>query len=465
MMLPRTLFGRTALVIASASFAFQLFTIGVVTWFALMPLGQRATSDFAALMVDTARSWAAEPAAERPWIQERIHREHRLQVQDPPGNVQGFTRRLPYFGLLEAALGARIGQRVELRASHSDDGEQWYWADVPADGQTVRIGFPASRVDVQPWLAMLLILSVGTVVALVTSAWLAHRLIGPLTRMAGAAQGIGQGRRPDPLPETGPTEIATLAREFNRMGEQVQELLANRTTLLAGISHDLRTPLARISLALGMLSEKPERELFDRVMRDVDGMNELIARCLEVGRDFAEQDTVDFDLCDLLAEVAGEHAHAGATIHGRKGPQCRVRARPLALERILSNLVDNALRYGGGQPVDLEYRLVDGRVDICVLDRGPGLPDEEREAVFRPFYRLEPSRSSSTGGSGLGLAIVRQLANANGWSVDLAPREGGGTAACVRVPLADRISESCGLAHFTPADASTTMHSNDRPSR
>jgi two-component system osmolarity sensor histidine kinase EnvZ len=200
-------------------------------------------------------------------------------------------------------------------------------------------------------------------------------------------------------------------------------------------------------------------------MRDVDGMNELIARCLEVGRDFAEQDTVDFDLCDLLAEVAGERAHAGAEIHGRKGPQCRVRARPLALKRILSNLVDNALRYGGGQPVELEYRLVDGRVDICVLDRGPGLPDEEREAVFRPFYRLEPSRSSSTGGSGLGLAIVRQLANANGWSVDLAPREGGGTAACVRVPLADRISEAVGLAHFPPADASTTMQSNDRPSR
>ncbi len=448
---PRTLFGRTALVIAMVSFAFQVFTIAVITWFALMPLGRNATSDLAALMIDTARSWTSEPPAERIWLQERIHRVHRLQVQDPPGAVTDFPRHLPYFHLLETALGTRAGRRVELRASRADDGEEWYWADLPADGATVRVGFPASRVDVQPWLAMLLILSVGTLVALITSAWLARWLIAPLSRLALAAQGIGQGRRPDPLPEAGPSELATLAREFNRMGEQVQELLANRTTLLVGISHDLRTPLARISLALGMLSEKHERDLFDRVMRDVEGMNQLIARCLEVGRDFAEQDSVDFDLCDLLAEVAGEQAHSGAEIRGHKGPDCRVRARPLALKRILSNLVDNARRYGAGQPIDIEYRLVDGRVDICVLDRGPGLPDEERDAVFRPFYRLEPSRSSSTGGSGLGLAIVRQLANANGWVVDLTPREGGGTAACVRVPLTDAST----LAASAPRPAGT----------
>src|SRR5690606_10411508 len=389
------------------------------------------------------------------------HRVHRLQVQDPPGAVGAFPRQLPYFRLLETALGARAGQRVDLRASSADDGEQWYWADLPADDGVVRVGFPASRVDGRPWPAMVLILSVGSVVALVTSAWLARWLIAPLARLASATQRIGEGRRPEPLVESGPIELATLAREFNRMGEQVQELLANRTTLLAGISHDLRTPLARISLALGMLSEKPERELFERVMRDVDAMNELIARCLEVGRDFAEQESTEFDLCALLAEVAGEHAQGGADIRGRKGPDCTVRAKPLALKRILSNLVDNALRYGGDQPIDIEYRLVDGRVDICVLDRGPGIPESEREAVFRPFHRLEPSRSSRTGGSGLGLAIVRQLASANGWIVDLAPREGGGTAACVRVPLAD----TQGLAHFPPAGASTTMRGNDRPSR
>ncbi len=433
MIFPRTLFGRTALVIALVSFAFQLFTIAVITAFALIPLGRHATSDFAALLVDTAQEWHAEPVGERPWLQERIGRLNRIQVQDPPGETHGFVRLLPYFHLLETSLSARVGKSVSIAAGPGEDGAEWYWADIPVSNTTVRVGFPASRIDVQPWFAMLLIFLVGTVVTLITSAGLARLLIGPLSRLVSATQRIGQGRRPESLAETGPTELATLAREFNRMGVQVEELLANRTTLLAGISHDLRTPLARIQLALGMLSEKPDRDLLDRVLRDVEGMNELIGRCLEVSRDFAEQETVDMNLCDLLAEVATEFMQAGAVIRGNKGPDCRIRVRPLSLKRILVNLIDNAVRYGGGEPVDIEYEIVDGRIEIRVLDRGPGIPAGEREAVFRPFYRLEPSRSSRTGGSGLGLAIVRQLANANGWNVTLAERPGGGTVASLHI--------------------------------
>jgi two-component system osmolarity sensor histidine kinase EnvZ len=434
-MLPRSLFGRTALVIVLVSFVFQLFTIAVATYFALMPLGRHATRDLAALMIDTAQAWQTTPVAERPGLQDRIGRLHRLQVQDPSGEAESFARMLPYFRLLETFLSARAGEVVELRTSRSEDGTQWYWADLPVAGSKVRVGFPASRVDVQPWLAMLLIFSVGALVTLITSAWLARWLIAPLSRLAAATQRIGQGRRPESLAETGPTELATLAREFNRMGEQVEELLANRTTLLAGISHDLRTPLARIRLALGMLSENPAPDLFERVLRDVDGMNDLIARCLEVSRDFAEQDSVELDLCELLAGVAAEYARSGVELRGRKGADCRLCVRPLALKRIVSNLVDNAVRYGAGEPIDIEYRVADGLVEICILDRGPGIPEHELEAVFRPFYRIEPSRSSRTGGSGLGLAIVRQLATANQWSVELAARPGGGTAACVRIPL------------------------------
>ncbi len=435
MTIPRTLFGRTALVIALVSFAFQLFTIAVITTFALVPLGRHATGDFAALLVDSAAGWHEQAVADRQRFQERIGRLHRIRVQDPPGETRDFMRLLPYFHFLEAALSARAGQRVSLAAGAGEDGELWYWADIPVSGTAVRVGFPASRVDVQPWLAMLLILSVGTFVTLVTSYWLARWLIAPLSQMAGATQRIGQGRKPEPLAESGPAELATLAREFNRMGVQVEELLANRTTLLAGISHDLRTPLARIRLALGMLAEKPDRDLIERLMRDVDSMNELIGRCLEVSRDFAEQESVEIDLGGLLADVAAEFAHTGVAIRGHNGPDCRLRVRPSALRRILANMVDNAVRYGAGQPIDVEYCIELDRVVICVLDRGPGIPETEREAVFRPFYRLEPSRSSRTGGSGLGLAIVRQLADANGWRVELNERAGGGTAACVCVPL------------------------------
>ncbi len=437
MMRPRTLFGRTALVIALVSFAFQVFTIAVISYFALVPLGRHATDDLAALMIAAARDWQAEAPDGRWQLQERIGRLHRLQVQHPPGELSAMNYMLPYFRLLESALSARSGRPVILGASRGAQGESWYWADLPAGGESVRVGFPASRVTVQPSLALLIILLVGAAVTLVTSAGLARWLMAPLSRLAAAAQRVGQGWRPEPLPQTGPAELAALAHEFNRMAEQVEELLANRTTLLAGISHDLRTPLARIRLALGMLSEKPERDLLERAMLDVDGMNDLIARCLEVSRDFSEQDAARIDLCDLLAEVTAEYARGGAEIRGQPGPDCHLRVRPLALKRIMTNLVDNALRYGGGQAIDIEYRIADGRVEICVLDRGPGIPEAEREAVFRPFYRLEPSRSSRTGGSGLGLAIVRQLARANGWTVDLAPRPGGGTAACVRVPLGD----------------------------
>jgi two-component system osmolarity sensor histidine kinase EnvZ len=437
MMAPRTLFGRTALVIALVSLAFQVFTLAVITYFALIPLGRDATDDVAALMLGTAQAWHSAPSAERPQLRERIDRLHRLQVQDPLREASEFSSLLPYFRLLESALGTRSGQPVALLSSRAESGELWYWADLPTAGAKVRIGFPASRVAVQPSLALLLILSVGALVTLVTSAWLAHRLIAPLSRLSAATQRIGQGQRLEPLPETGPAELATLAREFNRMGEQVEELLTNRTTLLAGISHDLRTPLSRIQLALGMLSEKPDKGLLERVLHDVEGMNDLIGRCLEVSRDFAEKESVELDLCDLLAGVAMEFADTGAEIRGHKGPDCRLRVRPLALKRILSNLVDNAQRYGCGQAIDIEYRMSEHCVEIFVLDRGPGIAEGEREKVFQPFYRLEPSRSSRTGGSGLGLAIVRQLATANGWTVELAARPDGGTVACVRVPLED----------------------------
>lgn len=440
-MLPHSLFGRTALVIALVSIAFQTFTIAVIMHFALVPLGRHATEDFASLLMGVSESWQAAPPAQRSQMLERMGKLHRLHVQDPPATETSLVPRpaylLPYFSFLESALSQRIGRNIVLQQANGPDGTPWYWVDMPAGDGIVRIGFPPGRISVQPSLALLIILATGIVVTLLTSAWLAHWLTRPLSRLAKATQDIGKGHRPAALPESGPTELASLAREFNRMGEEVETLLTNRTTLLAGISHDLRSPLARIRLALGMLTERSAADLVERITQDVENMNLLISRCLEVGRDFAERDSAEIDLCELLASITREYASA-AEVRGRKGGDCRLRVRPMALRRILSNLIDNAARYGEGAPIDIEYEVEGKWVEIRVLDRGPGIPDDEREAVFQPFHRLDPSRCSHTGGSGLGLAIVRQIAIANGWSVTLDGRSGGGTIARVRLPLEEK---------------------------
>jgi len=437
-LLPPTLFGRTVLVIALVSIAFQVFTLAMIFHFALVPLGRHATDDLAALMLSSAAAWQRAGIDDRSALSARLLAEHDLQVRADTQPITPFPRYLPYFHFLETALSTRARQPIHLGQGDFRDGSG-YWARVPVTGWEdnivwVQVGFPHDRVAVQPSAALLIILLVGALVAFLTAAGLARWLIRPLARLAHATQRIGKGQRPTPLPETGPTELATLAREFNRMGEEVETLLANRTTLLAGISHDLRSPLARISLALGMLTEKPDPDLLQRITHDVANMNLLIARCLEVGRDFAERDSTEINLCDLLAAIICECA-ADVEVRGHKGPDCSLRAKPLALRRILSNLVENAVRYGDGQPIDIEYEVCGDTVEIRVMDRGPGIPEGQHEAVFQPFRRLDPSRSSRTGGSGLGLAIVRQIALANSWTVVLDGRPGGGTIARVRLPL------------------------------
>jgi two-component system osmolarity sensor histidine kinase EnvZ len=452
-LLPRSLFGRTALVIASVSIAFQLFTLAVIFYFALVPLGLHATDDLAALMLSSATAWQRAGVDDRSVLSDRLFAEHQLQVRADTQPTTPFTRYLPYFHFLENALSARTGETIRLGRGAFGTGSG-YWARLPVSGWDggmvwVQVGFSHDRVAVQPSAALLIILLVGALVIFLTSGWLARWLIRPLARLAQATQRIGKGQRPAPLPESGPTELATLAREFNRMGEEVETLLTNRTTLLAGISHDLRSPLARIRMALGMLDEKPAPDLVERIGHDVENMNLLIARCLEVGRDFAERDTVELNLCDLLADIASDHA-AGIEVRGRKGPDCRLHVRPMALRRILANLLDNAARYGDERPIDLEYDIADGQVEIRILDRGPGIPADQLEAVFQPFHRLDPSRSSRTGGSGLGLAIVRQIAQANDWMVWLSPRAGGGTVAHVRLPLPEQATPGSGAVPPAP---------------
>ena len=239
---------------------------------------------------------------------------------------------------------------------------------------------------------------------------------------------MGAGELPEFLPETGPAELAELARRFNIMATEVRALLDNRTTLLAGISHDLRTPMTRLQLNLEMLRDAPSAARIDRAVSDLADMNKLITGYLELARTTQPETKVRFDLAGLLEEVA---ADTGLAWPG--AAPCEVEGGRMAVRQIVSNLIQNAQRYGGGGPVELVLDCTDNLARVSVHDSGAGIPEDQLEKVFRPFYRLESSRAQATGGTGLGLAIVRQLAETNGWKVVLQNRPQGGLEAVLEI--------------------------------
>lgn len=427
---PDSLFGRTAAILLGIFLLAQGAAMYAVWKTVVAPLAERSADDLAARMVLAAQTWVELPPETRPDYEIELFLQHNLEL----GKVaKPLAEALPasYFGdRLEHSLSLRTGQLIRLKQGPDN---AWAWAEITLAGNILRVGFLRDQYELAaPWEAGAVFLG-GALLTLVTALLLARRTSVRLRLLARSAAEVGQGRLPERLPETGAAELKTLTSAFNRMADEVQTLLENRTILLSGISHDLRTPITRMQLALAMLDEA-DPSMVKRMEGDLREMSRLIAQMLDFSRSLKGEDETDVDLARAVAEMAASCSHPERVrFQGGDAGQCLLSVA--ALNRVVGNLVENALRYGNGQPVDLELARGAGAIRIRVLDRGPGIPRTERDKVFQPFYRLEESRSRDTGGSGLGLAIVRQLADAQGWRVELADREGGGLAAEVVIPL------------------------------
>ena len=436
---PSSLAQQNALRLIAVFLAFEVVAALAVTWFMTMPLARRAADDFVELLALSAATWSELPPMTRPAFERHLAETYgiELRLERPPDAIEGGGRDA-YVRRVERTLSARFGTGIVVAASIRS-GATWHWVTIPAGGRLFWLGFSHDRLGTQPLATVLLTLAAGGILAALAAWWLARRIVAPLERLDAAAAVLGRGGTPELLPETGPRELAALSRRVNALALQVQDLLEARTTLLAGLSHDLRTPLARMRLALEMLARRPDRAQIERLDRDIEEMNRLVGNTLELARGLAGEAPADLEVRALLEGLAAPLRDTGGRIEV-SAEQCGIQAPPLALRRLLGNLLTNALRYGGDQPVELRAERVGSALRIGVLDRGPGIPPEQLEAVFRPFHRVDASRSPGTGGSGLGLAIVRQLAQANGWMVTLENRAGGGLAAWLTLPSVLRSS-------------------------
>jgi signal transduction histidine kinase len=277
----------------------------------------------------------------------------------------------------------------------------------------------------------LLLLWVLALTVAIMASWLVRRLTRPLAALADAATSLAGNLDQAPLPETGPREVARAAAAFNRMQRDLRSYLATRSQALAGVSHDLRLPITRLRLRIEQLQDDTLRAQCAADLQEMDDMIGHTLAFLRAGQVNEEQ--VKLNLDALLESLAEDFEALGMRVRIDGTPGRAILARPQALRRCLGNLLENARRYAG-ETVDLQVAASADRVTVLVQDRGPGIPADQRDRVFEPYFRLESSRARATGGTGLGLAIARATARALGGDLTLEDRPGGGLTVRLTFP-------------------------------
>lgn len=444
MKIPNTLFVRTAFTLIVSFLLLSIIIVASSAYFVIVPVGKRSADDLAALLVLAAQTWVELPPETRPDFETELMHAHNIKLvkAERPLDTPMLLQFYIYQRLLQNALERRLGGDKEVIMGADRNQPEWVWITIPTVENALQFGISVERIGARPPIALLAMVIAILVLAIATALIIALRISRPLAILSSATTTVGKGRGITIGEDNGADELVALTRNFNRMSHQVTELLENRTTLLAGISHDLRTPLTRIRLALEINADSIDPTYRCGLENNIEEMEQLLEQALLLARGIDKNEPfTQRDLVSLLSTLASQleaecllqHPHSECEILFEADNSLQsglIWALPgQSFLRVLRNLVENALRYSGNKPVSIQLSLQEGLPLISILDRGPGIPEKELEAVFRPFYRLEGSRNLKTGGSGLGLAIVRQLCQALGWKITLHPRQGGGNEA------------------------------------
>lgn len=440
---------RVALVLAAVMLLAQV--IGLVFFLGGRDLLFRGGSGGAieGRLHETAAAILATGAAERDGLAAQLSGEGIAFQAWPAFRPQAPVVELPGFRLLRDRLlrdrAASIDQvLIEAPIAPEDLGPPLPWSrpdpDLPVtawlrlrDGTWLAAGMRAGALSgehppffgVLPWL--------GAALSVLLVSWLvARRVTASLRRYAAAAERFGRDLGAAPLPEAGPVEVRAVIQAFNRMQSRLKRFVADRTRMLAAMSHDLMSPISRLRLRGESL---PPGEGRNRVLADLALMERMVGATLDFARDdVAAEPRQRLDLASLVQSICQEceETAGGRKVSYRGTGYLEVVAAPLALSRAIRNVVENALKHGGGAEVALAALPGEARIEIA--DCGPGIPPELLERVFEPFYRLDAARSPDIEGSGLGLAIARNALRAHGGEIVLANRAGGGLSAVVSLP-------------------------------
>jgi signal transduction histidine kinase len=423
---PRTLFARLALILFVGLALAQTMSV----WLTLTERDQTMNNVMVGYIEREVTSSVAlldhlPPNERAEWLPRLERRTYRFILG--PGVAGAEQPNAELSARVAQSIEDGIGKRYALTANAvSGDPSRLQVHLRLSDGAPLTIDYrPMAGVPLSPWLPVVLALQL---IVLGTCCWLAvRRATRPLSQLAHAADTLGPDLKAERLPEDGPDEVARAARAFNAMHDRVKLYMTERLQILAAISHDLQTPITRMRLRVDVMDDDVQGA---KLQQDLHEMETMVKEGVTYARTMhgASEVPLRIDPDALLDSLVCDYLDAGKDVALQGQVASALVTRPQALRRIIGNLVDNALKFGGAAQIAVA-KAQDGHVTISVLDRGPGIPDESLEAVFEPFVRLEGSRNRHTGGTGLGLAIARQLALAMDASLSLQNRAGGGLEA------------------------------------
>ncbi len=449
--LPRSLLWRTFVIIA------VLLLVSVLAWVQLFrfyerePRARQISQQIIAILNLTRAALVSSRPEARSALMREISATEQIEIYPVEANEKleaGPPRAIAT--LVETLVREKAG--AATRFAFRRNGEEGLWVSFRIDEDEYWVRMRRERLERPlPW-SWLGWGALAVLLALIGAYWLVRRVTQPLRILATAARAVGRGEAAPQLREEGAREIVEVAHAFNQMTQDLQSQESNRALVLAGISHDLRTPLARLRLGVEMSGDTSMR---DGMVADIEQMDAVIGQFLEfarAGRDEGRPGEA-VDLCALAADLRahytalGHHVTLDTKDTADTEPAVSAIARPAALKRALMNLIDNALRYaGGGQTPQIEIgvRRSATTAIIDIRDRGPGIPVDQAERLKQPFTRLDEARGSSDGGvdsaqggAGLGLAIVDRIVRQSHGSFDLLPRDDGGLIARISLPPAE----------------------------
>ena len=431
-LLPQTLLWRTVVLLALLIVISQFAWFSMVSWLEREPRAQQIAQQAASVVQLTRTALIAVHPAKRRFFLRQLHQVESIQIYPTfPGEAADIQPQRPFYKLVRQRIKQRLGEDAQV--SFGRRGVVGLWVSFKIEEDEYWVAMP--RVQVTRVLPLQWILwgTLSLVLALIGAWYIASRINRPVQALVKAAAQIGRGEATDPIPEQGPAELRSLTRSFNQMNANLQRLHHARTVMLAGVSHDLRTPLTRLRLAVEMQQAKIDDATQSGMVEDIEDMDAIIGQFLAFARGIEDEPLETVDLNGLIEATCARYARVGQAIVTDLGTLPTLSLRPLALQRLLSNLLDNAFNHSGKTDVTIQTVHSGNMVTLSVLDLGPGIPAHEVNAALQPFSRLNTARSGQSG-AGLGLAIVEHIAHLHGGKLELLARPGGGLEARITLP-------------------------------